>query len=836
MPKLRASFSEFRRRSALPLLFITVSSGILHAIEPLSSGKLELSLKKLDNLSSVLYLAAHPDDENTSLITWLANEAMAETTYLSLTRGDGGQNLLGPDLGEKLGIIRTRELLTARKIDGGQQRFTRAIDFGYSKTPEETLDIWGKDAILADVVWTIRLVRPDIVITRFSPEPGHTHGHHTASTWLAQEAFEAAGDPEHFPEQLKWVEPWTPKRLLWNTSPWFYRRRDVEFNPENLLSVDTGHYNPLLGAAYPEIAAKSRSSHKTQGFGATAELGSATEHFEHLDGEPAEDSLFDGIETGWNRVPNSDKTAEFIHAAQEKFHPEKPWKAIPDLLAARRELKTLPDGFWRSRKMDALDEAIANCLGLDLEVLSNRRSGHPGSEVELTINAVQRSPWQIQMSLPHLNGGDQKPESSVELNPNELQSIEITHTIPENADISQPYWMKKEGTPGRYAVEEQTLIGTPWNQPSLPVKVQLSVKDQILTFDLSTSYKFNDPVHGEVKEAFAITPPAMINLEESIEIFNNKEPRSIKIHLRVPASPKKGVVHFHVDNGWRVEPESIPFQASESSDKSVEAKLIPPDSPGESTLRAEVEIKGKHYNRGFERIEYDHIPNQTIFPPAKTRLILLDVKTAGDTVGYLPGAGDNIPEALQRIGYNVETLTGEDIDPSKLARFDAVILGIRALNTNENIDEYMPALLEYSRNGGVLILQYNTSFRLNSNQFSPYPLELSRNRVTEESAPVRILVDDHPVVNFPNKIGPEDFEGWVQERGLYFPSSWDSAFTPILSANDSGEDPLDGGLLVAPHGDGWYVYSGYSWFRQLPAGVPGAYRLFANLISLGKAP
>lgn len=802
--------------------------------EPLPSGALQLSLEKLNKLGSVLYIAAHPDDENTKLIAYLANGERVDTTYLSLTRGDGGQNLVGSDLGEKLGLIRTHELMMARRIDGGQQRFSRAIDFGYSKTPEETLKIWDHEAVLADTVWAIRSLRPDVIITRFSLEPGYTHGHHTASTLLAKEAFAAAADASRFPEQLKFVEPWSAKRLLWNTSSWFYRSRNIEFDPNGLFFLETGGYNPLLGAAYTEIAAKSRSAHKSQGFGSTAELGESKEYFMTLAGSPPEGNLFSGIDTTWQRLPGASVVAESIARAIKVFDPAHPEVSVPALIEAHRALSELPEGFWRGQKLQDIEAVIAGCLALDVESVAGERSTVPGAELDLIINAIQRSSLPVTIAVSTVES-DRSVAIETALPTNQLVSVQKRVPISANTEISQPYWLLSDPEPGRYVVDDQSLIGFPENQSALPLNVEIKISGYTISYQIATSYKYNDPVNGEVKVPLSITPPVMVNLEEPTHIFGHSEAREFAVRLFARASVDSGTVHFKVDSGWRVEPEQIQFSAKSGDEVLLSAKLIPPLEAGETTLQASVEFGGKVYNRGFTPLHYDHIPDQALFPVAKARAVLLDVQTAGSRIGYIPGAGDSIPEALGRIGYAVDTLTEADMDSAELSKYDAIILGIRAVNTNNRIGFYLPALFEYSAQGGVVILQYNTNRSLQTDDFAPYPITISRDRVTDEFAEMRFLAPEHPVMHFPNQITSSDFDGWVQERGLYFADAWDPVYRPIFSANDLGEAPVDGGLLIAEHGEGFFVYTGLSWFRQLPAGVPGAYRIFANLVSLGHA-
>ncbi|MGZ0655035.1 PIG-L family deacetylase [Coraliomargarita sp. W4R72] len=809
------------------------ASAVSRPLEPLSSGALQLSLQKLETLGSVLYVAAHPDDENTKLIAYLANGERVDTTYLSLTRGDGGQNLIGGDLGEKLGLIRTQELLAARRIDGGQQRFSRAIDFGYSKTPEETLAIWDRDAALADTVWAIRLLRPDVIITRFSLEAGYTHGHHTASALLAKEAFTAAADPTRFPEQLEFVEPWAATRLLWNTSKWFYQRRGIEFETTGIFSVETGGYNQLLGEAYSEIAAHSRSSHMSQGFGATPELGESQEYFKTLVGTDPEGSLFSGIDITWARVPNSGKVATAIQQAIAGFDSLNPESAVPHLIEAHRELSALPASFWRSRKLQDLERVIAACLALDVESIATQASAVPGAEVSVGLNAIQRGSLPVSIGFAATEA-DLAAATSYDLVSNQLLTASETIRIADDAAISQPYWLRAAADKGSYTVDEISQIGDPENAPALPMYLQVSVAGESITFAIPTTYNFNDPIHGESKVPFTVTPPVMVNLEETTHILGQSEARDFSARVIARAAIPAGTLHFEVSNGWRVEPASISFSIEAGEELLLSAQLIPPTEAGETVLSASIEVDGRSYTRGYEALDYDHIPQQALFPVAEARAVLLDVKTAGHRIGYIPGAGDTIPEALQRIGYTVDTLNEADMNHETLADYDAIVFGIRALNTNDRVGFYMPALFEYAEQGGVVVLQYNTNRGLKTMDYAPYPFTITRDRVTDETAEMRFLAPNHPVMQFPNAITAADFDGWVQERGLYFADDWDAAYTPIFSANDANESPLDGGLLIAQTGEGYFVYSGLSWFRQFPAGVPGAYRLFANLMSLGQ--
>ena len=803
--------------------------------EPMSGGEIQLALQKLNVLGRVLYLAAHPDDENTNLMALWSNGSLYETAYLSVTRGDGGQNLIGPELRERLGVIRTEELLAARRIDHGKQFFSRAIDFGFSKTAEETLRIWDHDKILSDVVWVIRKFQPDVVVTRFSPEDRLTHGHHTASSILAQEAFAAAGDPKRFPEQLALVKPWRPTRLVWNTSPFFFSNRNLPFDPTGLIVLEAGGYNPLLGKAYTEIAAASLSMHKSQGVGSPPRRGTRKEYFKLLEGQPMTTSLFEGIDTTWSRVPNSESIAAEIRQIISQFQPADPAASVPELLKLRQAMSGITDDSWVAEKKAELDEIIAVCLGLHVAASTTNEAVTPGQTMTMKLEAINRSsiPVTLQEARFPFSGDSMKIDAA--LPSNELVTKDLSCKIPENTPYSQPYWLRKPGTLGTFAVDDQKLIGLPENPPHLPVEITLQVSGQEVRYVVDTRYRTVDPVAGELRQALVIAPPVFANFANSVLVFANNQSKSVPVRVTVTTGPVKGEVKLAAPQGWQVYPVSLPIDLKGANAEAMATFTIkPPEQNSEGTLRAVVSIDGRDYSFERVRISYLHIGVHTLMPPAEVKLVRADIRKKGDRIGYIPGAGDDVPESLQQIGYTVKMLNDADITAENLAQFSAVVLGIRAYNTDDRISTWLPELFAYVKNGGVAIAQYNTLADLKTNQLGPYPLEISRDRVTDENAEVRVLAPNHPLVTTPNKITSKDFEGWVQERGLYFPDKWDPAWTPILSCNDPKEKPLDGGLLVAKSGKGFFIYTSYSWFRQLPAGVPGAYRLFANMVSLGK--
>ena len=803
--------------------------------EQSNAGEIQLALQKLNVLGRVLYIAAHPDDENTNLMALWSNGSLYETAYLSITRGDGGQNLIGPELRERLGVIRTEELLAARRVDHGKQFFSRAIDFGFSKTAEETMRIWDHDKILSDVVWVVRKFRPDVIVTRFSPEDQLTHGHHTASAILAREAFSAAGDPNRFPEQLAFVKPWRPTRLVWNTSPFFFSNRNLPFDPTGLTVLEAGGYNSLLGKAYTEIAAASLSMHKSQGVGSPPRRGARKEYFKLLEGQPMTNSLFEGIDANWSRVANSESIATQIRQIISQFLPADPAASVPELLKLRQAMNGIKDESWVPEKKAELDGIIAACLGLHVEASTTNGAVTPGQTATIKLEAINRCniPVTLQEIRFPLSGDSMKIDAA--LPSNELVTRDLSCKIPENTPYSQPYWLRKSGTLGAFAVDDQTLVGLPENPPDLPVEIVLQINGQELRYIVDTKYRMVDPVAGELRRPLVIEPPVFAKVVNSVLVFATNQPKSVGVHVTAATGPVKGELKLAVPQGWGVYPASIPIDLKAADAETVATFTVkPPEQNSEGTLRAVVSIDGRDYSLGRVRISYPHIGVHTLMPPAEARLVRADIREKGERIGYIPGAGDDVPESLQQIGYSVKILSESDITAENLKQFSAVVLGVRAYNTQERIANWLPELFAYVKAGGVAVAQYNTLAELKTDQLGPYPLEISRDRVTDENAEVRILAPDHPLMTSPNKITSQDFEGWVQERGLYFAKKWDPAWTQILSCNDPNEKPLDGGLLVAKFGKGYFIYTSYSWFRQLPAGVPGAYRLFANMLSLGK--
>jgi LmbE family N-acetylglucosaminyl deacetylase len=816
---------------SIVFLFVLYLSPSIQAqrIEIPDAGELQIALQKLNVLGSVLYVAAHPDDENTAALAYFSKGRKYRTGYLSLTRGDGGQNLIGPEKGAEIGIIRTQELMEARRMDGAEQFFTRAIDFGYSKTPEETLEFWGKEEVLSDMVWVIRNFRPDVIITRFATDSSSGHGHHTASGWLIEEAFRAASDPNRFPEQLKHVKPWEAKRLYWNS--WRPSQQEIM----DMQKIDTGEYNPLLGKSYTEIAAESRSNHKSQGFGATSRRGTQYDYFKLVAGEPAATDLFDGIDTSWNRVPGGQNVESVLSGVLKSFDPQHPAKAIPGLLAVYEELTKLDESNWVMKKRKELLRVIQGCAGLWMEAMADDYAAAPGAEVRVTASFVNRSDFSFRLQkigFPKIAGDS---IVDIPLRMNEPQTFEKKITIPETFPLSQPYWLRLPAQKGLFTVQEQDLIGLAENPPSVSVTVCIEAGKNILEYSLPLLFRWTDRVDGELYRSFEIRPEVTIQVENKVNIFPNDNPQKINLRLISQSQNMAGEIRLKGSDKWQIIPESIPFSLDNKyEEQEVTFEVVPPKTSDEANFLAEAEIDGKKMQRALVEISYPHIHRQVYFPESRIKFVKLDIKRLGNIVGYIMGAGDEVPDALRNLGYEVIELTDEMLDTIEFSQFDAIVTGIRAYNTRERLKYAQEKLLQYVENGGTLIVQYNVSRGLQIENIGPYPLTIGQDRVSMETAPVEFLDPEHPLLNFPNRIIPKDFEGWVQERGLYFATQWDEKYDAVLSSHDTGESDKKGGLLYTRYGKGVFIYTAYSWFRQLPAGVPGAFRIFSNLISTGK--
>ncbi|MGO9528975.1 MAG: PIG-L family deacetylase [Verrucomicrobiia bacterium] len=807
----------------------------IRAAEPQSASAILQELRGFREMGSVLYIAAHPDDENTRLIAYLSRGRGYRTGYLSLTRGDGGQNLIGPELGEELGVVRTQELLAARRIDGGQQFFTRAIDFGFSKDYRETFRIWDRNQVLADVVRTIRGFRPDVLITRFSTVPGGTHGHHTASAILAVEAFKLAGDTNAFPEQLGELKPWQPKRILWNGFPRGFGRGGGDETNAPGLQIDIGGYNPVLGESYGEIAARSRSMHKTQGFGSVGTRGTINETFQLLGGEPATKDILDGVDTTWGRVAGGAEIGRLADEAIARFNPQNPAASVPALLTLRNRLAALPTDSVIAEKRRQLDHILRGCLGLYVETVIPLAEAVPGETLKMRHAAIVRADFPVRWTAVRYPAGGEELGINADLKSNQGVTHESSRILPATTPLTQPYWLREEGTIGMFRVDDPSLIGRPENPPAFPVEFMFEVGGQTLVIPDEPVQVIGDRVKGEIRQRLEVTPPVSLNFPEDLELFAPGTSRPVVVEVTSAHAGATGTLHLETPTGWKATPATYPFSLTNYNETArFTFTITAPTNTTAAKILATAEIDGKSYHNRRVEIRHDHIPPILLQPSARLKALSVDLAIRGHQIGYLPGAGDSVAECLQRMGYAVTVLTDADLTPDHLRSFDAVVIGIRAFNTRTDLAQNLSGLFAYVEAGGNVIVQYNTSDGLQTTRLAPYDLKISHDRVTDATAPMTLLVPDHPAFTTPNRIVPSDFDGWIQERGLYFASEWDGHFTPLLACNDPGESPKSGSLLVARYGRGYFVYTGLSWFRQLPEGVPGAYRLFANLISLGK--
>ena len=818
---------------------IALSTAAVLAQQPQKPTASEIyhKLEKLNFLGSALYVAAHPDDENTRLISYLANDMHAKTAYLSLTRGDGGQNLIGPEIRELLGVIRTQELLAARASDGGEQLFTRANDFGYSKHPDETLEIWNKDAVLSDVVRAIRTFKPDVIINRFNHRnPGSTHGHHTASAMLSSEAFDLVGDATKFPETAITYGSWQPKRLLFNTSWWFYGSKEKfeKADKSNLVSVETGNYYPALGLSNGEIASLSRSMHKSQGFGSTGTRGKQTEYLEFLKGEFPQDTtnIFDGINTSWSRIEGGVAIGKILNPLLDSFNFQDPSTIVPQLVEAYGLLKDTKQGHWRSIKLKELEELIVACSGVFLEAVANKESINPMGAYTLKVEAINRGANKITLSTITTASGLILSSKEIVLLSNEKENLELEVTS-QNKVPSTAYWLKSKGTLGMYSAPKD-LIGLPQTPAAEQILFTLNIDNTALQILKDVVYKFNDPVDGEVYRPFNVLPKVSASIAEKVLVFANENSQKVAVHVRAGKDNIEGTLQLNAPKGWVVSSPQLFTLERQGETSTLWFTVTPPKNQSQGYLSPLIQIGDTYYDKELINIDYDHIPYQSVLLPSKAKVVRINIEKKGQHIGYIQGAGDGVGQSLEQIGYSVTNLNVTEISAQSLKKYDAVVVGVRAYNTIDALAFAQKELNKYVQAGGTMVVQYNTSHRLVTKQVAPYALSLSRDRVTDEFAPVTILDPSHSVLNSPNKITQEDFKGWVQERGLYFPNKWAEEFTPILAMNDKGAPQTKGSLLVARYGKGHYVYTGLSFFRELPAGVAGAYRLFANIISIGK--
>ena len=813
---------------------------------------MRMMLDEIGNLGSVMMIAAHPDDENTALLAYLSRGLHVRTAYLSLTRGEGGQNLIGGEQGDELGIIRTQELLAARRIDGAEQYFTRAIDFGFSKTAEETLAAkWPRKEVLGDVVWAIRRFRPDVIILRFTGTPRDGHGHHQASAILAREAFAAAADPAQYPEQLQYVQTWQAQRLMTNLAAF---NRDQEKEAEKLpekLTLDLGAYSPLLGYSYGEIAGMSRSQHRSQSMGTAERRGEALNYFVTDRGDKATKTIFDHINIGWSRVAGGGEVADLLAKAAAAFVPDRPENLIPLLAQARSAMAKAAaqsENPLVERKLVELDEAIALAAGVWVEALTDKAAATPNSEVKITLSALARNPAEVTVIGAKLSGLPNLPATAVsaaKLELNKPRQYPVTVKIPANQPYTQPYWLELPRRGAMYTVSNPRQIGDPENPPLMTAEFRLKVGGEEITLKRPVEYRYVDRVYGELTRPFTVVPPVSLEFGGTAMVFTDNRSRRVEIPVKSNEGKVAGDVRLGIPSGWKVAPASQHFDLSGTNEQSVVAfDLTPPAAESQGILTAFATIGNQRIALDTRVIDYSHIPAQTLFTATEAKLARIQLTNLSRNVGYIEGAGDDVPEALRQMGCEVTLLSKDDLVHGDLSRFDAIVTGVRAFNTRADLRANYQRLFKFAEDGGTLIVQYNTPDggppgtpvpeTSTLAHIGPYPIKTGRDRVTIEEVPVSFPHPNLVLLHYPNEITERDFDGWIQERGLNFPSEWDKRYISVLESHDPGEKPQFGGELYTRYGKGAYISTSYDWFRELPGGVPGAYRLFANMLSVAK--
>lgn len=822
-------------------LFLFIFWTVFQSIASTSSSDIFFRLRNLKVTGSVLYIAAHPDDENTRLISYLTKNRGYRVGYLSLTRGDGGQNLIGTEQGEELGILRTQELLAARRIDGAEQFFTRAFDFGYSKNPEETFRKWNKKEILEDVVWVIRYFKPDVIVCRFPTTGEGGHGHHTASAILAEEAFDLANDPNAFPEQIKYLGLWKTERLFWNT----FNFGTTNTTAPDQLKIDVGGFNALLGKSYGEIAAEARSQHRCQAFGTEKRRGEQLEFFKLIKGSKASSDLMEGITTDWSRYENGKKINELIAKMENSFSPLYPEKSIPLLNQLKSHISKLnpfTTSKWRFYKIKQIDQLIADCAGLFVDIISVNAFACNGDSAALKIQLINRSNATIKIDSVNTSfGGLSYTDLGIQngiLQPNKFYNIEKKFLV-KDLPITHPYRH-------RYS-NQNNYLKLPWKEranqwrpeyrPEIFVTSSFYINDAYVTIPSEIRHKTIDPSIGEVYQPFYISPAASVNFKDEIVLINSTS-KKIKLVVKSFRENNDVIVHLNLPPVWDFAPgysndQSLSFEHANET-KEIEFEFRPHGASGDEsfTLSAYVKVKDRIYPFAFHKVSYEHIPDQIWFDSSQVKCVRIALASKPKRIGYLDGAGDKIPDILGQLGHQITLLNESDIQTNDLSQFNAIIIGVRAFNTIKSLKFLNDKLFKYVYSGGKLLVQYNTSTPLVTNELGPFPFKLTRERVTDENAAVTIKrTVNAGFLSLPNLITENDFKDWVQERGLYFVGEADTNYIKPFLMNDPDAKPLDGSLLFANYGKGRYVYTSLSFFRQLPAGVPGAIRLFENLIS-----
>ncbi len=812
-------------------------------------------IERLATPVRVLHIGAHPDDEDSGLLAYLARGLKARTGYLSLTRGDGGQNLIGGELYEALGVIRTEELLAARAIDGAEQFFARAYDFGFCKDPAEALSRWGEEELLSDAVRAVRSFRPHVIIARFTGTPADGHCHHQVAGIIARRAFHAAADPNLFPEQLeRGLRPWSAGK--------FYV---VSNKREATIAVNVGEFDPLFGRSYYQIGMAGRALHKSQGQGALELRGPVWTYLKLIESRIAtagdESSILDGVPASLEAAAADEATRQELRQVQsliaraiDDYHPRNPLRSAGLLLRALAIARALNGNnqdaelrFVLERKIAEFDQAISALLGISFELSASQPVAVPGEEMKLEVKFLNRSALpltlnRVEIAVPRgwrlSPSGEMRP---VTLGYNEEARLGFSLKVDEGAGPTMPHWLRKGRSGDRFALDEPGLAIMPHAPPEVRARADYSVWGYQASVESPAEFTFADPAEGELRFSLSVVPEAAVGVTPEVLLVPlERRGRGARLKVDVESNAPRemaGRLRLVLPEGFSASPEAIELSFKRRGERRsalFELRASARAKAGEYRVEAVFEEDEKQYAVGYRSVSYPHIRARRIYRPAASRLILLEASFPQPLrVGYVMGTGDAVPEVLTQLGIAVELLDHDALAFLDLGRFDAVVIGVRAYAVRDDLKALNARLLDYVRRGGLLVVQYQT-YEFFEGNFAPYPLKANRphDRVVDEAAPVEMLEPEHPIFNRPNRIEARDFEGWVQERGLYFAAEWDRRYRALLASADKGEEAKRGGLLIASYGRGTYIYTGYAWFRQLPAGVPGGIRLFLNLVSL----
>ncbi len=824
-------FSKVTAKVLFTIQFIAVSTSYAQDPNGIRSDAASIihNLEALHNFESVMYVAAHPDDENTRLLTWFSQERKARTAYFSFTRGDGGQNLIGTEQSEMLGVIRTQELLAARRIDGAKQFFSRAVDFGYSKNPEETMAVWNHDSVLYDLVWAIREFKPDVIICRFPNNGDGGHGHHTASALLAEEAFKIAADPKIFPDQLTVISVWQPKRIFWNA--WRLKEEDVA-GEKNMARIRIGDFNPVLGKSYTEIAAQSRSQHRSQGFGSTGSRGEQTDFLRLVMGDDFKEDIFEGVATNWQRSKASPEIITLATQIRSTFDAKHPEKSIESLLKLKNLMTSgKMDPFWKAEKLRIVDDLILSCAGIFVQANTKAANVVPGDSLKISVSVISRNGTTPSLlnygfsigSLPQMN--EEALKNNVEWNK------ELSIAVPDNQPYSNPVWLQQEAGKGIYRTPGPYWNIRPVGEPDLEFFCTLKFGNTNVSVRRPVLCYWNDPVTGENYKPFEILPACSIEPVDAVVVFPDANEKKVLVNVQAWKDKISGTLKPVLPKGWVCTPSQYDFNFDKAGEKKEFSFLVKPlNGVSSATMTFSVTADNKNYSQQVIHVKYDHIPQQVWIHAAEIDLVRADIKRFKKRIAYIEGAGDEVPKALRQLGYEVTFLTDDSLASANLSRYETIVTGIRAYNTRDALAIWQKRLMEYVENGGTLLMQYNTAHALVTKDLGPYPMKLGRERVTVEESPVAPLEPISNLLIYPNLLNRHDYEDWNQERGLYFAAEWDEKYNAVFAMNDPDEKESRGSLIECKYGKGRFIYSGISFFRHLPNGIPGSYRLFVNLI------